>query len=252
MARFDCATWRPIDANTGGGLASVGVLMHQQVGYGSLWGFFGNPASEVSAHFWIARSGLVEQYVDTAVVAWHAMHLNGSYCGIEFEGMPTDPITDAQVESGGAVLSEGQRRHGWPLVLADATYEPGFGYHRMQGGVNTACPSDLRLSARPAMLAAAGAGGAAPSPTDSEDKEMIICSTPSGKGYIVVKGEDGAVYAYGDAQYHGGANKAGHLSAGDRITDAAYVGQGSGYWLVAKSGAVFAYGDAPYKGGPNA
>jgi hypothetical protein len=95
------------------------------------------------------------------------------------------------------------------------------------------------------------AGGGTPAPTDSEDKDMIICSTPSGKGYIVVK-PDGAVFAYGDAAYHGGANKAGHLSAGDKVTDAAYVTQGSGYWLVAKSGSVFAYGDAPYKGGPNA
>jgi hypothetical protein len=94
------------------------------------------------------------------------------------------------------------------------------------------------------------AAGGAVAPSSEEDKEMIICSTPSGKGYIVVK-PGGDVFAYGDANYRGGANQKGHLSAGDKITDAAYVGQGDGYWLVAKSGAVFAYGDAPYKGGPN-
>lgn len=77
---------------------------------------------------------------------------------------------------------------------------------------------------------------------------MIICSTPSGKGYIVVA-PDGAVFAYGDAQYKGGAN-VGHLQPGDRITGASYAADGSGYWLIAESGAVFAYG-ADYFGGPN-
>jgi hypothetical protein len=244
MSRFDCATWRPIDANTGGGLASIGVLMHQQVGYGSLWGFFGNPASEVSAHFWIARSGTVEQYVDTSTVAWHAMHLNGAYCGIEFEGMPTDPITDAQVTSGGAVLAEGHARHGWPLVLVDAAYEPGFGYHRMQGGVNTACPSDLRLSARSAMLAEAG--GAHPaSPSKKKGREMIA-STSTGKGYWTTT-SDGALYAFGDAEGLGGVYP--KKINGEII---GIAGKGTdGVWLLASDGGIFAFGSADFHGRPD-
>lgn len=82
----------------------------------------------------------------------------------------------------------------------------------------------------------------------SQNRHVIICSTPTARGYIVVA-PDGAVYAHGDAVYRGGANT-GHLQPGDRVTGATYAADGSGYWLVAESGAVFAYGP-PYLGGPN-
>lgn len=160
MAIFDCATWRPV-VNHGGPMADEwGVVMHQQVSYGSLFGYFNDPASQVSAHFWVSQSGTIEQYVDSETVAWHGLILNLNYCGIEFEGMPTDAITPAQVDAGGLILAEGNRRHGWPFLEADANGQRGFGYHRM--AVATACPSDLRLSARPAILAAAQ--GPAPGP----------------------------------------------------------------------------------------
>jgi hypothetical protein len=242
VSQFDCAVWRPIGANTGGALGPIGVLMHQQVGYGSLYGFFGNPANEVSAHFWIARSGLIEQYVDSNVIAWHAMHLNGAYCGIEFEGMPEDPITDAQVASGGEVLAEGYRRHGWPLVLVDAAYGAGFGYHRMEGGVNTACPSDLRLSARSAMLAEAGAPSSAPTP--QLEGHNMIASTSTGEGYWTVT-RDGAVGAHGDAVYAGGGFDP-DLVTGEIV---GIAGKGNdGYWLYASDGGVMAFGSAEYLG----
>jgi hypothetical protein len=137
--------------------------MHQQVGYGSLFGFFNNPASKVSAHFWIGRDGTAEQYVDTAVVAWHAKQANGAWCGVEFEGYPTEALTPGQIDAGGALYAEGARVHRWPLQLAEREADRGFGYHRM--AVATACPSDLRLAARPAILAiAAGGVPVAPAP----------------------------------------------------------------------------------------
>lgn len=156
MPIYRCANWRPIVNNVGGWMDStLGVLMHQQVGYGSLFGFFNNPISQVSAHFWVSQSGTIEQYVDTTRVAWHAMQLNGSYCGIEFEGMPDDPLTAEQISAGGKILAEGHTADRWPLVLCNAAGQRGFGYHRMPGGVATACPSELRLSARQACLDAA-------------------------------------------------------------------------------------------------
>lgn len=153
MAIFDCATWRPVVNHGGAMSAEWGVVMHQQVGYGSLFSYFNNPATQVSAHFWVSQSGVIEQYVDSEVVAWHGIVLNPNYCGIEFEGMPTDAITQAQIVSGGLILAEGNRRHGWPFQLANANGQRGFGFHRM--AVATSCPSDLRLSARPAILASA-------------------------------------------------------------------------------------------------
>jgi hypothetical protein len=164
MARFASCEWRPIANNIGGRMGAVrGLLMHQQVGYGSLFGFFNNPASKVSAHFWVGRDGRREQYVDSAVVAWHATSLNGEWTGVEFEGYPTEPLTPAQVDSGGVIYAEGVKVHGWPLATTEGPGQAGFGYHRMAGINKTACPSDLRLASRPAILAAAG-GRPAPAP----------------------------------------------------------------------------------------
>lgn len=221
-----------------------GVLMHQQVGYGSLFGFFNNPASQVSAHFWIPRSGRAEQYVDSTRVAWHARQLNVEWCGVECEGMPTDPITDSQVEQFGAILAEGARRHGWPIKLAANAGDTGLGYHRMPGGVNTACPSDLRLSRRPDIVAAAG--GATPSrpPAAAQQGGDMIAHTPSGGGYFTVS-RDGAVYAFGDAVFRG--NALGKVTG--QIVGVT-APQRDGYYLLASDGGVFAFG-VPFLGRPD-
>lgn len=247
MPQFTCATWRPIGTNIGGQMGRHrGVLMHQQVGYGSLFGYFNNPAAQVSAHFWISRSGVVEQYVDSSRVAWHARQLNGEWCGVECEGMPTDPLTDAQVGRFGEILAEGHRRHGWPLQLANSASGTGLGYHRMPGGVNTACPSDLRLSRRPEIVAAAGgssSGGSAPADT-WEDTEMIA-ATPTGKGYFTAT-RDGAVYAFGDAVFKGNA----HGKVTGKVVGIASCAP-DGYWLLASDGGVFAFGSAGFYGRPD-
>jgi N-acetylmuramoyl-L-alanine amidase/Putative peptidoglycan binding domain len=157
MARVDCAVWRPIAANTGGPLAPAGLILHHAVANGSLYTFFANPAAQVSAHFWVAQDGTVEQYVDSEVVAWHGMALNASYCGVETEGCTAppyaDPMSEAMVAGLAAVYAEGAARHGWPNALAEKNGQPGFGYHRME--VATGCPCDVRLARRPDILALA-------------------------------------------------------------------------------------------------
>lgn len=157
MAWFSCATQKPIQHNTGGGLSPIGAVLHQAQGNGSLYGWFNNPAAQVSAHFWIAKDGRIEEYVSTNVVAWHGVALNAAYVGVETEGFAEEPLTDAQVTAFAAVMAEGHSVHGWPLVEANANGEPGLGYHRMPGSeTSTACPSDLRLSTRPEILRRAG------------------------------------------------------------------------------------------------
>jgi peptidoglycan hydrolase-like protein with peptidoglycan-binding domain len=167
MARFDCAAWRPIAANTGGPLDPIGLVLHHAVADGSLWAFFDSPAAEVSAHFWVARDGTVEQYVDSETVAWHGMALNARYCGVETEGCTeapnyAEPMTGAMVAGLARLYAEGAARHGWPNALADADGQPGLGYHRM--AVATACPCDVRLSRRPDILGQAFAATPAPGP----------------------------------------------------------------------------------------
>jgi peptidoglycan hydrolase-like protein with peptidoglycan-binding domain len=169
MGIFRCAIWKPISVNVGGYISSQhGAVMHQTAapGNSSPFGWFNNPAAEVSAHFWAAADGRIEQYVDTARVAWHAVALNGTWIGIEFGGLPTDKLTPAQIEAGGRILEEGHRLHGWKLQLANDISQYGFGYHRMAGSqTNTGCPSDLRLAYRDDILKAAGGTAPAPGPS---------------------------------------------------------------------------------------
>jgi hypothetical protein len=168
MAWFDCATRRQISSNTGGNMSSQrGLVLHHQAGNGSLYAFFNNPAAGVSAHFWVSKGGAIEQYVDTARVAWHGRDLNSNWVGVETEGCASPPhaeaMTDAMFNALVRLYREGNRRHGWPNQLASSNGGRGFGFHRM--AVNTACPCDVRLNRRSAILAQAfGSGAATPTP----------------------------------------------------------------------------------------
>jgi hypothetical protein len=166
MARFACATWRPISVNYGGNVAGyLGAVLHHQGGNGGLYGWFNNPSAKVSAHFWIAKNGLIEQYVDTSRQAWHGMSLNSRYVGVETEGCPpnnpTEDLTQAQINAFGRLYAEGARVHGWANALANADGQRGLGYHRM--AVNTACPTQARLNRRGEILRIAFSGQAPPS-----------------------------------------------------------------------------------------
>ena len=76
--------------------------------------------------------------------------------------------------------------------------------------------------------------------------EYRIIATKSGNGYWQVK-SDGAVYSFGDAQYHGGLNTVAHPSRFVAMAATA----GSGYWELAEDGAIYSFGDAGYYGGAN-
>jgi peptidoglycan hydrolase-like protein with peptidoglycan-binding domain len=154
MAVFSCATWMPV-GNVGGPLArNLGLILHHAVADGSLHDWFDNPASGVSAHFWVSRDGRIEQYVDTDWQAWHAMQLNDSYIGVETEGCTVEPfdepMPDPMVEALVDLYAEGNRRHGWPHALAEGDGQPGFGTHKM--AVATACPCDTRANMRQLIL----------------------------------------------------------------------------------------------------
>ncbi|MBW3669554.1 MAG: 3D domain-containing protein [Actinobacteria bacterium] len=71
-----------------------------------------------------------------------------------------------------------------------------------------------------------------------------MATTPTGNGYILV-GEDGGVFAFGDARFHGslGGQPLRAPVVGARTTD-----DNGGYWLVAADGGLFAFGNAPFHG----
>jgi hypothetical protein len=203
MARFDCATWRPISNNVGGNLASQrGLVLHHQAGNGSLYGFFNNPASKVSAHFWVSKTGVIEQYVDTAKVSWHGRDLNSNWVGVETEGCPQgrdEPMTEGMIAALARLYAEGARRHGWPNQLASSNSGRGFGYHRM--AVNTACPCDVRLNMRGEILRRAfGGATSTPTPPTGGQADMTAAIKLWGKDpqpYMACIGTDNRIYYQG-------------------------------------------------------
>lgn len=177
MARFTCANWRPISSNMGGNITNnLGLILHHQAGNGSLFNFFNNPRSEVSAHFWVSKTGVIEQYVDTARVAWHGRSLNTNYVGVETEGCATspyaEPFTDAQINSLATLYKEGNRVHGWPNRTISQQGQSGFGFHRM--AVNTDCPCDVRNNKRQSILNIAFGATPKPPAFTGWEEDMII------------------------------------------------------------------------------
>lgn len=246
MPIFDCAEWRPISTNTGGSLGpNLGLILHHAIMNGSLYNFFNDPSSEVSAHFLAMKDGRLEQYVDTNKVAWHGKSLNSRYVGVETEGCAgspyAEPMTDAMVNALARLYAEGNRRHGWPFRLSNAEGQSGFGFHRM--AVNTACPCDVRLNMRQEILNRAQ--GHVPAPSTPEKGTEMIVSTGTNQGYWTTT-RDGAVYSFGDAQYHG--NAMGHVTG--QIVGISAHGN-DGYRLLASDGGVFCFGSAPYMGRPD-
>ncbi|MGH9040568.1 MAG: vWA domain-containing protein [Acidimicrobiia bacterium] len=71
------------------------------------------------------------------------------------------------------------------------------------------------------------------------------CETISRRsGYWMVS-DNGSVYAFGQAQYMGGASE--HLGSAKAV-DLEPTPSGNGYWIVDNSGRVFAFGDASWLG----
>ena len=82
--------------------------------------WFANPASLVSSHYGIGRTGEVHQYVKEEDTAWHAGRVDAPVwkliksninpnlytVGIEHEGKPDDVWTDAMKQSSAALIRE--------------------------------------------------------------------------------------------------------------------------------------------------
>ena len=68
--------------------------------------------------------------------------------------------------------------------------------------------------------------------------------TTTGDGYVLF-GADGSAYAFGAAEFSGGANAA-PLNA--PMVGAGLTPTGKGYWMFSADGGVFTFGDAPFYG----
>jgi hypothetical protein len=166
MARWSQAAWKPVK-NWSGSLRPIAVTLHHQYGNGSLQQFFNGP-QQTSAHFWIAKNGRAEQYVDTAHRAWHGIAHNNYGIGVETEGCARNegdrPMTDAQLNTFAALMRWAKATHGIPLRLSEDVKQAGLNYHRCKGGPATACPCSIRVNQRAEILRRAGGATAPPPP----------------------------------------------------------------------------------------
>lgn len=154
------ATWLPISANTGGRISTVkGLVLHVQVGNGSLYGYFNNPSTQASAHFWVSKTGALEQYVDTDTVAWAQAAGNPNYLSVETEGFPTEPLTSDQILRVSSLLLWSSVQYKFPIVGPVAHGQQGFTPHCNPDGTpdpawgNHSCPAPIRLGQMPAIVA---------------------------------------------------------------------------------------------------
>ena len=108
------------------------IVIHIAVGsLRSVDAQFNDPKSRVSAHYCVAKSGQVHQYVHETDTAFHAgvvvnptwpllkpdTNPNFYTIGIEHEGMPEDMWPDAQIDTSAALVGEIAQR--WSIPLDD-------------------------------------------------------------------------------------------------------------------------------------
>jgi hypothetical protein len=88
-------------------------------------------------------------------------------------------------------------------------------------------------------------GSASPLPNVASPAPVVgIASTKSGAGYWTVAA-NGAVFAFGDARFHGSMAGAGLNSP---IVGMAATPDGGGYWLLGRDGGIFSFGNARFFG----
>lgn len=180
MAWFPGAIRKPVTRFNAGGDKCVamdrhrGVCLHIAVSEGaSLFNYFNQPGNPCS-HFYVRKSGAVEQYVDTQYRAPAQLEGNPSMIGVETQGGVTagEKWTVEQLESIAQIEAWCNRIHNIPLIPMPSSRSgaTGIGYHRL--GINPwrvdggevwstangkTCPEDQRIGQIPTTITRAKA-----------------------------------------------------------------------------------------------
>src|SRR6266508_4058674 len=151
-----------------------GVCNHVAVSEAaSLFGYFNEPGNPTS-HFYVRKSGVVEQYVSTAYRAPAQLEGNSSMISIETQGgvthLETEPWTEAQLQTLAGIAHWAHQLHGVPLVRMTGSRPEtrGIGYHRLgidpwrvDGGerwskaYGKVCPGNAKIAQIPEIIARA-------------------------------------------------------------------------------------------------
>ncbi len=208
--RCPFATWQPVGNYTAVTIAHLGVVIHVTAGESNPWGWFNNPTSQASSHFFIGNGqggtpdGALFQYVDTDLKAWAEAAGNTSYVSVETEGEPTDPLTPAQIATFAKLYNWLHAQYGIPYVITDTPGQQGFITHGDGGvawGNHPDCPGPLRSTQRQAILTAAQPKPPQPAPISHTEKDMIAHDNAT-NGYWVAR-PNATIYAYSGAPYLG-------------------------------------------------
>lgn len=138
----------------------LGVVEHIQQGnqQGSL-SWCKDPASQVSAHFFASKAGLLQQLVPVTDLAWAEAGGNAHYISIEFEGYSGQDLTAGQLQAAAKVMAKAHTESGVPLLSIERPGLSGLGWHGMGGdawGGHPDCPGTPVILQRPTVLALAG------------------------------------------------------------------------------------------------
>lgn len=171
-----------------------------------------------------------------------------SYATLNYNGVSVDvclsgdrhtgyPVTDADLELIAGAVADARAR-------GEVVDRPTVRAHRDSPGSATACPGNYTMARWSEVVDACTAGGATPAPKPKGGGAVEIVSTSSGGGYWIVA-DDGGVFAYGGAPFHGSL---GGKKLAAPIVGMAALPDDSGYWLLGADGGVFAFGAARYYG----
>lgn len=182
------ANWRPVPSHSGPMQAHQGLVLHVQVGNGSCYGEFSNPANQASSTWWVSKSGVLEQYVDSDNAAWTEAAGNFTWDSVETEGEPSEPLTPSQIVTLGRLYAWGVQTYGWPVALAESPSDHGLGWHGMGGvpwGNHPGCPGDIRRAQRQSILNFVGPSPPAPTPAHTTTILEELFAMPSDNGFAV-------------------------------------------------------------------
>jgi hypothetical protein len=109
----------------------LGWVLHVVVGNGSPFVTFRDApkGNRRFSHFWVSKTGVIEQYAETSNRSWAQAAGNPLYWAVETEGFPTEPLTPEQV----AALARIHTFLGTPDTLASKPGDRGIGTHYMGG-----------------------------------------------------------------------------------------------------------------------
>jgi hypothetical protein len=236
------------------------IVIHTAEGaltYQALGNYFKSPSAGVSSHTGIDDTpGVIGEYVARTNKAWTQANANpysdatelcafASWSRDEWDRHPT------MLSNCAAWIAEESAAFGIPIRKLSSSEAQG-GAAGVCGHVDLGASGGGHWDPGPSFpwerVITEAQGGTVTLPAVQEGEDMIA-NTSSGKGYWIVK-PDGALYAFGDAQFRGGPNNPNVVPKGHVIVGIAGVGN-DGYRIVADEGSVYCYGSADYYGRPD-